>query len=440
MIVDRVVSRTGTGGPSPGQAADPPPRSAPLSLAYVVGAWPPDAEANGVLMYVRDIMEGLRQSNHHVSIMTIACNFINHDNNIYHLGDNSHRGFVAGLVDKVAFRVRPARALARRVSRSIAAATRCAIGEHGLQLLEMEEAFGWPCLVKRQTSIPLVVRLHGPWFINGPLRGAHEDASFRARVRAEREAVLAADAVSAPSRDILDRTRDYYGLPLESAVVIPNPGPVVPPERRWRPMDCDPSLVLFVGRFDLHKGGDIMIDAFVEVLRARPDTRLWFVGPDEGVTGADGHRWDIRSYLAARALRAWSEGRIEWLGRRPGSSLAQLRRRAAVTVVASRYDNFPTTVLEAMAHGCPLVATRTGGIPEMVQDGAEGLLCPPNDPLALAASIRRLLDDPSLAARLGAQAASHCQRAYHPTTVARTMAEYYRSALDRVGPRAPRGC
>jgi glycosyltransferase involved in cell wall biosynthesis len=389
-------------------------------------------------MYVSDIAKGMRQDGHRVAVMSVRVEGEDRHPDVYRLAEVRH-ATLDRLVDKVVGRVSPSLARSRSWCRSIAAATNRAVAERGLQLLEMEEALGWPALVWPRISVPIVVRLHGPWFINGPLQGAREDAEFRQRVQWERKAIVEAEALTAPSRDVLDRTRAYYEIPLESAVVIPNPGPVVPPEHRWRAADCDPSRVLFVGRFDLHKGGDVMIDAFVALLRDRPDARLSLAGPDFGLTDGDGRRWDIRSYLSDRAGRDWAEGRIEWLGPQPHSALEQLRKQAAVTVVASRYDNFPTTVLEAMSYGSPLVATRIGGIPEMVEDGVHGLLCPPGDAPELAAAIRRLLDDPALAARLGAQAAAHCHRTYHPTTVARAMADYYRSVLDRARLRPPRG-
>ncbi len=414
-----------------------PSGNGPLSVAFAVGAWPPDAAPNGVLTYVAEISKGLKHDGHQVSVMSLVVKDGADPQEVYDVAPRPIRPRWRALGRKIARRFGPRRDRWQDVGDSLVAATHRAIAEKGLQLLEMEEAFGWPRLVGPLVPIPVVVHLHGPWFINGPLRGAVEDDSFRERVAAEKEAIVGARAVTAPSRDILDRTRAYYGVPLSEAVVIPYACPVVPRERRWRAAECDPSLVLFVGRFDLHKGGDVMIDAFVKVMKARPEARLVFVGPDEGLTDEAGRRWDMRSYLAARANRAWAEGRIEWLGRQPGSTLAQLRARAAVTVVASRYDNYPLTVLEAMSFGSPLVASRIGGIAEVVEDGVHGLLCPPGDANALAAAIVRLLEAPAFAAGLGERAGDLCERAYHPTSVARRRVEYYRSLLDHDGGRSP---
>ena len=82
--------------------------------------------------------------------------------------------------------------------------------------------------------------------------------------------------------------------------------------------------------------------------------------------------------------------------------LAGLYAEAQVAVVPSLYEGFSLPAIEAMACGVPLVATTGGALPEVVgDDGETGLLVPPDDPEALAAGIRRILDDDALAARLG---------------------------------------
>src|SRR5207237_4658103 len=142
--------------------------------------------------------------------------------------------------------------------------------DHGLELLQMEEAFGLPALVIPRVKVPVIVRLHGPWFLNGPAVGVPDDSGFKRRVRLERAAIAAAAGVTAPSKDVLDRVRKYYGLALTDAAVIPNPIQTIAASERWSPEGCDRNRILFIGRFDRHKGADVMVEAFVAVLRGRP--------------------------------------------------------------------------------------------------------------------------------------------------------------------------
>jgi len=102
-----------------------------------------------------------------------------------------------------------------------------------------------------------------------------------------------------------------------------------------------------------------------------------------------------------------------------------------VSVIGSRYENFPLTVVEAMARGCPTVAAKVGGIPVILQDGDNGLLHQAGDPSDIATKIVQLLKNPAQAAELGRQAAADCERRYYPDVVAGRMVEFYRRIISR---------
>jgi glycosyltransferase involved in cell wall biosynthesis len=106
-----------------------------------------------------------------------------------------------------------------------------------------------------------------------------------------------------------------------------------------------------------------------------------------------------------------------------------------VTTVCSRFENAPRALIEAMSLGCPIVAARVGGIPEIMQDQADGLLHAPEDPDDLAAQIVSLLNCPGRATELGRHAAATCQRRFHPEEIAGQSIQFYRSAIRRGGSR-----
>jgi glycosyltransferase involved in cell wall biosynthesis len=89
-------------------------------------------------------------------------------------------------------------------------------------------------------------------------------------------------------------------------------------------------------------------------------------------------------------------------------------------VLASTWENFPHGVVESLAVGTPVIATAVGGVPEIVEDGVNGLLVPPADADALAAALRRYLDDAELQARLRAAAVSSVER-FRPEHVYATL-------------------
>jgi glycosyltransferase involved in cell wall biosynthesis len=407
-----------------------------MRVAFLSPSWPPEGAPNGIVSYVDRILPSLRGLGHRPCVISACSSGDGLGPDVYPL-EQEERPPLSRLIDKVSYRLGPDAAVRRKYAENLLAATNRAIAERGVELLEIEDTFGLAQLIRPRLPIPVVVRLHGPYFANAPPSGIAMDAAFHRRVRHEGRGIAAADGVSSVSKELLERTRAQYGLPLDGAAVIPAPAPIVPIDQRWRQADCDPSRILFVGRFDLHKGGDVVADAWPIVARRFPDVRLWFVGAENGRICHQGKHWSLAEYVAERTPGVAE--RIDRLGRQPQAALDELRRRADLTIVASRYETFGLVALEAMAYGCPLVATRTGGIAETVADGINGLLCEPGNAEDMAAKIIRLLEDPNLAARLGHRAAEDACGRYHPDTIARETACFHQRVLDARGAQAVHG-
>ena len=139
------------------------------------------------------------------------------------------------------------------------------------------------------------------------------------------------------------------------------------------------------------KGYDDLIRA-VRVLKDRGTAArcvIAGVGPDET---------RLRGLIDELAL----EDDVRLLGLR--DDVASLLRAFDVAVMASHSEGSPLAIIEYMAAGLPIVATRAGGVSELISDGEHGLLVDPHDPAALADGLERILSDPALGARLGASA------------------------------------
>lgn len=393
-----------------------------LRIAFVTPAWPASRTQNGIATYVGAMRRGLADLGVASAAIAWDCEPGGDPDVLPHARGRALPWRVR-LRTALLARLPGGRGLGTVVADGIAEAARTLDRRAPLAAIEIEESFGIPALLADRAPAPVVVRLHGPWFLTGAASGAASDAVFHRRVAAEWRGMQRAAAVIAPTRALLAAVEQRHGAPLQHAVVLPNPGPSAAPTPPWRPGSG--RRIAHIGRFERLKGSDVVLAAFAELAGRDPEVALDLVGPDLGMRGADGGRVDFPRYLDSLGLDGAVARRIRWHGPLPPADVAAVRRAASLVVVASRYETFPMTVLEAMADGCPLVATSVGGIPEMVDDGVEASLVPPGDAPALAAAWARLLAAPAAAAALGAAARARFDAQFAATAVARRVAAFY---------------
>ena len=159
--------------------------------------------------------------------------------------------------------------------------------------------------------------------------------------------------------------------------------------------------------------------------------RLCFVGPDHGFNDSAGRKWGLEEFVRDRLPGALESGTVTLMGHQPFSELDRLRRQAMVNVVCSRYETICRVLMETMAVGCPVVAARAGGIPEAFRVDVDGLSHRPEDSDDLASKIITLLNNPARAAQLGRQAATSCEKRFHPDVIAERMVDFYRQSIDK---------
>ncbi len=174
-----------------------------------------------------------------------------------------------------------------------------------------------------------------------------------------------------------------------------------------------------VGRLVIEKGYEHLLEALKLARAEVPDLRWLAVG--------DGH---LLPALTARAAALGLDGAVIWAGLR--HDVESLLPAMDLWVMSSIEEGLPVALLEAMAAGCPIVATRIGGIPDAVDDGREALLVPVADPAALAQAIVQLLRAPERAHSLGDAARARVTTEYSVESVARRIEAVYREELARV--------
>ena len=401
---------------SPGQGA--------LRVGLLTPCWPGTRMPNGIATAVTHTRTGLEACGCTVVIIPLTRD-----------GPDEGATLVAipelerSLADRFRGRIDPWGAVHRFVGKRIAAAATEAVQRHGIEILVMEETYGWAGTVQRLVDIPVVVTLHGPWFVHKMLHGDGNSVEDRRRVGSETAAFRRVRGITSPSQDVLDRTREAYGLVNVPQMVIRNPMPLGDREVSPHTAPDARERLLFVGRFDYHKGGDVVLAAFARLAALHPTCRLTFAGPVPGVLFPDGRSLSIAEALDR--LPVDIRERIDVRGPIGREDVAVLRRSHAISIVASRYENFGGTMTEAMAAGSALVCTAVGGCPEMVTDGATGLLVAPEDPEALASACLRLLQDPALAARIGGAARSYIGKELDPVAIGQQMAAFLATICRR---------
>lgn len=231
-----------------------------------------------------------------------------------------------------------------------------------------------------------------------------------------------ATQVTVISSPLVPRVR-ALGVPPDRITVVPMPLDAVAFPANAAAGTREAELLLFVGRLIERKGAEYAIRAVAELRHQGRKLRLLLAG--------DGPE---RAALERLAGTLGVQAGIVFAGTLPPAEVAALYQRAALLVLPAVTDwkgeqeGFGMVLVEAMRSGLPIVATRSGGITDVIQDGATGLLVPERDPAALAAALARLLDDTALARRLSAAAATDVAERFAPERIARTFADVYARA------------
>lgn len=259
--------------------------------------------------------------------------------------------------------------------------------------------------IKHELDIPLITTFH----TLARVKAEGGDPEPERRERAEAEIIGCADAicVSCPQEELQFR-RLYGDPPGRMEIVAPGVEHAffAPGDRGGARKALDLGqgpVVLFVGRIQALKGVDVAVQAFAAL--GRPDATLLIVG---GASGEDGAAELARVQRMVAQLGL--SGRVQFVPPQQHHMLSTYYRAADVVWVPSRSESFGLVALEAAACGIPVVASAVGGLESLVDHGRTGYLVPGRDPEVFAKYTAAVLDDPTLAAALGAEGAHRASR------------------------------
>ncbi len=391
----------------------------PLHICFVSQEYPPETGWGGIGAYTYEMAHGLAQAGQRVTVIALARN-----------GESVTRG---GGVEvhrvphgpqwdrrRVLWRLNRfwpgfAWAAARRL-REIHAGDAVDV----VEAAECRADSLFLPLLRRGPRV--IVRLHTAWIFVDRMNGIVPDRRKRLIYLQEALSIRAADRVTAPSRAVIDLTKTWTHIGRTEIGVVPNPVN----SATYSPPPAPPRTeeILVVGRLEVNKGSAVLEQAMPLILRRRPSASFRIVGKDG--TAPCGRSWRQRildALTPAERPRVLFEqtSRVE---------LIERYRQAPLCLLPSLWENFPYAVLEAMACGVPVVASRTGGVPELVDDGVTGVLVPPCDPAALTEAVCSLLEDAALRQRMSRAARERVQERFRVESVVPRMLAVYRAVRE----------
>lgn len=302
-----------------------------------------------------------------------------------------------------------------------------------------------PIIRRAAPNATIVLHMHCDWLVQLDLREMME-------------AVAACDTVVGCSSHVTDAARRRFSTCVGDKVrfaVLPNGAPVerLASVRTQR----SPAKVLFVGRVSAEKGVHTLIEAWPKVVAAHPEARLDIVGPpsetpreflvdlseDPDVAGLSRFYDRANAYNGSynAALRAMVPPHlghtINFVNSEPYERILDRYAGASLLVNPSLSESFGMSLVEALATGTPVIATRVGGMPEIVEWTGGGLIVEKNEPDMLAAAINRLLADPGQAAAFGRRGGQRVAERYSWSRIAELTGSIYEQALSARQSRRP---
>ena len=249
-------------------------------------------------------------------------------------------------------------------------------------------------LLGKTSSTKTVIKLHTPSFIIRQYNNEPNSLFYLCMESLEKYCLTHCDKVYSPTKNLAQIISKKYGLIVSTII----PYPVEQINKKLR-IKRNEKLVLYAGKIQRKKGVYILTEAIPLVLAVHPRAKFIFVGGDTLSHGLSAQKLLINIIRKNNLDKS-----INILPAVTKLELYKMFQKAAITVIPSLWENFPNVLLEASIFGSAVIASRVGGIPEMIKQGKTGILVPPQDPQAVANAISKLLFFSSIRNKLSREA------------------------------------
>ncbi|WNZ27300.1 glycosyltransferase family 4 protein [Leptolyngbya sp. NK1-12] len=410
-----------------------------MKIAFISYEYPPDTALGGIATYVEQAAQMLSHRGHHVEVFAGSSSRtgINIENSIIvHRIIGSNNSIFGEQIGQV---------FAER-HRSVQ-----------FDVLEGPEiAANAKWAVQLVPSIPLVIKLHTPTFLIGKYSFVKPTLSQKLRWHLgalrqgkfpkpfprwqydpaddiERLHTLEADEIVAPSKAIADALINEWQLDYHKVSHIPF-AYIPPAELLNTPINTRTDVITFIGRLEVRKGILDLANAIPLILKYHPNIKFRFVGPAWNSPRRD---MNMRQYLEDKLRRHLNS--LEFTGSISLLQIPELLSRTDICVFPSIWESYGLVCVEAMAAGRGIVASRAGGMAELLDGGKFGRLISPHSPTEIAEAVIELLNDPELRMGLGQAARERVLSEYNLDRIGALQEASYQRAIERrqrLGPRS----
>jgi glycogen(starch) synthase len=399
-----------------------------MNILFLTQEYPPETGMGGIGTYTRSVAHAFAQMGHGVVVLSAASppqKTYAYDENGVRVVRVARRKFEIPLLRRLWITYAPWTKHQWEYIFSVTSELNRLVRAHNIDVIESPEIWAEGLAYSWRRRVPIVIKFHTPLFLTRQLDGMRETRDWQLVDRADAWWTRRADAHISASADLADIVAAKYHIPRAQIAVIPE---AVDTERFTPAPNSNHAsqTILYIGRLEPRKGVFTLAEAIPQVLADFPDARFVLVGADYPINGQS-----CRERMRQKLRASGALGHVEFVGKLPHERIAEYHRQSAVCVFPSEWENCALATLEAMASARPVIATRAGGFPEMIQDRVNGLLVPPRDATALAQAIKSILADPTRARTYGIRARERVEQAYSGAIVAERTLEIYRAAIER---------
>jgi len=368
-----------------------------MRICFISSEYPPETGFGGIGTYTRIMAQGLSEKGHDVTVIALSereNGYETADGRVKVIRVSSGRyplpqGKLFWRLRMLAYRYIPHSLIRMAFASSVAEAFAKLTAERPFDIVEAADCGAESYYLKLSKSTKLIIRLHTPYSFSLKFNSQGIGRIDRKKLEImEKRCCRGAYCITSPSEALaIPLIREWD---LKKVEVFPNPldfqnMPAIFPDSDGK------NCITYTGRLEYRKGVHLLIKAYAELKKHGITEKLLIIGRAFGESGIKGKKYgDLIRDLIKKYQIAES---VEWIEGLSREELLKNLNRTKVAVFPAVWDNYPYACLEMMASGIPVVAYKTGGFPEIIRDGVDGLLAKALDYKELSIKLAELLKD-----------------------------------------------